>query len=108
MVACGRQRSGFIRRLICSARVRRRLGSGGEGGRGAAAAPTLRAGSAIARPVGVGERQHTIRNETTLGAMREIDRLAAAALREAARRKRRSVGRDDLARVIEAESREAA
>jgi general secretion pathway protein A len=37
----------------------------------------------------------------TAGAMRDIDRLAAAALREAARRKRRLVDGEILARVIE-------
>ena len=47
-------------------------------------------------------------HEATLGAMRDIDRLGAAALRETARRKRRVVERDDLSRVIEADTREAA
>ena len=50
----------------------------------------------------------TCLHEATLGAMREIDRLAAAALREAARRKRRVVEREILARIIDAEAREAA
>lgn len=40
--------------------------------------------------------------------MRDIDRLAAASLREAARRKRRLVERDLLARVLEADARENA
>jgi hypothetical protein len=44
----------------------------------------------------------------TVGAMRDIDRLAAAALREAARRKRRLVERDSLSHVLDAEAREAA
>jgi len=40
-------------------------------------------------------------HEATLGSMREIDRLATAALREAARKKRRLVERDVMARVLE-------
>ena len=40
--------------------------------------------------------------------MRDIDRLATAALREAARKKRKLVERDVVARVIEATAREAA
>jgi general secretion pathway protein A len=47
-------------------------------------------------------------HEATSGAMRDIDRLAAAALREAARRKRRLVERDILARVLEADARDTA
>jgi len=47
-------------------------------------------------------------HEATAGAMRDIDRLASAALREAARRKRRLIERDVLARVIEADTRDAA
>ncbi len=47
-------------------------------------------------------------HEATAGAMREIDRLAASALREAARKKRRLVERDSVARAIEAESRDRA
>jgi type II secretory pathway predicted ATPase ExeA len=47
-------------------------------------------------------------HEAALGAMRETDRLAAAALREAARRKRKLVERDAVARVIDADPREAA
>jgi len=50
----------------------------------------------------------TCLHEATLGAMREIDRLAAAALREAAKRKRRVVERDTISRIIDAEAREAA
>jgi general secretion pathway protein A len=46
-------------------------------------------------------------HEATLGAMRDLDRLAAAALREAARRKRKLVERDVVARVIDAEDRDA-
>jgi type II secretory pathway predicted ATPase ExeA len=45
-------------------------------------------------------------HEATLGAMRDIDRLAAAALRETAKKKRKLVERDVVARVIEADSRE--
>jgi type II secretory pathway predicted ATPase ExeA len=43
-------------------------------------------------------------HEATVGAMRDIDRLAAAALREAARKKKRLVERDIIARVIDADS----
>jgi type II secretory pathway predicted ATPase ExeA len=42
-------------------------------------------------------------HEATHGAMRDIDRLAGAALREAARRKRRLVDRDTLSHVIDAD-----
>jgi type II secretory pathway predicted ATPase ExeA len=45
-------------------------------------------------------------HEATAGAMRDLDRLAAAALREAARKKRKLVERDVVGRVIEADSRE--
>jgi type II secretory pathway predicted ATPase ExeA len=45
-------------------------------------------------------------HEATAGAMRDIDRLATAALRDAARRKRRLVERDVLARAIEADLRD--
>jgi len=45
-------------------------------------------------------------HEATAGAMRDLDRLAAAALRETARRKRRLVERDAAARVIEEDTRE--
>jgi type II secretory pathway predicted ATPase ExeA len=47
-------------------------------------------------------------HESTLGAMRDIDRLAAASLREAARKKRRLVERDVVARAIEASARDLA
>lgn len=50
----------------------------------------------------------TLLHEATLGAMRDIDRVAGAALREAARRKRRLVERDSLGHVLEADAREAA
>jgi general secretion pathway protein A len=50
----------------------------------------------------------TLLHEATLGAMRDIDRVAGAALREAARRKRRLVERDSLGHVLEADTREAA
>lgn len=46
-------------------------------------------------------------HEATLGALRDIDRLATAALREAAKTKRKLVERDTLARVVEADAREA-
>lgn len=41
-------------------------------------------------------------HEATQGAMRDIDRLATSALREAARSKRRLIERDILARVLDA------
>jgi type II secretory pathway predicted ATPase ExeA len=46
-------------------------------------------------------------HEATLGALRDIDRLATAALREAARKTRKLVERDTLARVVQADSRDA-
>jgi type II secretory pathway predicted ATPase ExeA len=45
-------------------------------------------------------------HEATLGSMRDIDRLASCALREAARKKQRLIQRDTLARVLEAEARD--
>lgn len=45
-------------------------------------------------------------HEATSGAMRDLDRLAAAALRETAKKKRKLVERDVVARVIEADTRE--
>jgi type II secretory pathway predicted ATPase ExeA len=45
-------------------------------------------------------------HEATAGAMRQLDRLAAVALREAARKKRKLVERDVVARVIEADARD--
>jgi general secretion pathway protein A len=45
-------------------------------------------------------------HEATLGAMRDLDRVAAAALRETARKKKKLVERDVMARVIEADTRE--
>jgi transposase InsO family protein len=45
-------------------------------------------------------------HEATAGAMRDLDRLAAAALRETAREKRKLVERDVVSRVIEADTRE--
>ena len=44
--------------------------------------------------------------EATVGAMRDLDRLAAHALRETVRKKRKLVERDVVARVIEADTRE--
>lgn len=44
-------------------------------------------------------------HEATGGAMRDLDRLAAAALREAARKKRRLIDRETAARVVEADAR---
>jgi hypothetical protein len=45
-------------------------------------------------------------HEATAGAMRDLDRLAAAALRETAKKKRKLVERDVVARVIESDTRE--
>jgi general secretion pathway protein A len=45
-------------------------------------------------------------HEATLGAMRDLDRVAAAVLRETARKKKKLVERDVMARVIEADTRE--
>jgi len=45
-------------------------------------------------------------HEATSGAMRDLDRLAAAALRETAKKKRKIVERDVVARVIESDTRE--
>lgn len=47
-------------------------------------------------------------HEATTGAMRDLDRLATAALREAARKKKRLIERDVLARVLDTDEREAA
>ena len=44
-------------------------------------------------------------NEATVGAMRDIDRLAAAALRETARKKRKLVERDVVTHIIEADTK---
>jgi general secretion pathway protein A len=46
----------------------------------------------------------TILHEVTDGAMRDIDRLATAAMRMSARKKKKLVERDVMAQVIEAES----
>lgn len=45
-------------------------------------------------------------HEATVGAMRDLDRLAAAALRESARKKKKLVERDVVAHVIEVDTRE--
>ena len=45
-------------------------------------------------------------HEATVGAMRDLDRLAAAALRESARKKRKLVECDVVTQVIEADTRE--
>jgi len=47
-------------------------------------------------------------HEATLGSMRDIDRLATATLRDAARKKKKLVERDLASRAIEASTREAA
>ena len=47
-------------------------------------------------------------HEATSGAMRDLDRLAGSALREAAKKKRRLVERDVVARIIDAEARDRA
>lgn len=46
-------------------------------------------------------------HEAASGALREVDRLATAALREAARRKKKIVERDVVARVVDAEAEAA-
>ena len=46
-------------------------------------------------------------HEATNGGFREIDRMATAALRTAARRRKKLVERDTLSHVIEAESHAA-
>ena len=43
-------------------------------------------------------------HEAASGALRDIDRIATAALRETARKKRKLVERDTLARILDAES----
>ena len=43
-------------------------------------------------------------HEATEGSMRDVDRLATAAMRIAARKKKKLVERDVMAHVIEAES----
>jgi type II secretory pathway predicted ATPase ExeA len=45
-------------------------------------------------------------HEATAGAMRDLDRLCSAALRETFRKKRKLVERDVVGRVIEADTRE--
>ena len=45
-------------------------------------------------------------HEATCGAMRDLDRLATAALRETARRKKKLIERDVVARVIDRDARE--
>lgn len=47
-------------------------------------------------------------HEATAGAMRDLDRLATAALREAARKKKRLIERDVLARVLDTDDQRAA
>lgn len=47
-------------------------------------------------------------HEAAAGSLRELDRLATAALRDAARRKKKLVERDAITRVVDTESREAA
>lgn len=47
-------------------------------------------------------------HEAAIGSLRDIDRLATAAMREAARKKRKLVERDTIARIIDAEQREEA
>jgi general secretion pathway protein A len=47
-------------------------------------------------------------HEAAAGSLRDTDRLATAALRDAARRKRKLVERDSLTRVVDSETREAA
>ncbi len=47
----------------------------------------------------------TMIHEATGGAMRDVDRIATAAMRVAARKKRKIVDRDAMAHVIEADVR---
>jgi len=47
-------------------------------------------------------------HEATAGAMRDLDRIATSALREAARKKKRLIERDVLARVLDTDQRDAA
>jgi general secretion pathway protein A len=47
-------------------------------------------------------------HEAAAGSLRDTDRLATAALRDAARRKRKLVERDSITRVVDSETREAA
>jgi type II secretory pathway predicted ATPase ExeA len=46
-------------------------------------------------------------HESASGALRDIDRLATAALKEAARRKKKLVERDVLSRVVDAAAEDA-
>jgi type II secretory pathway predicted ATPase ExeA len=47
-------------------------------------------------------------HEAAIGSLRDIDRLATAAMRDAARKKRKLVERDAIRRVVDAEQREEA
>lgn len=47
-------------------------------------------------------------HEAAAGSLRDLDRLVTAAFRDAARRKKKLVERDAIARVVDAETREAA
>ena len=47
-------------------------------------------------------------HEAAAGSLRDVDRLATAALRDAARRKRKLVERDAISRVLDVETKEAA
>lgn len=53
-------------------------------------------------------RRHSAATSFGAGAMRDLDRLATAALREAARKKKRLIERDVLARVLDTDQRDAA
>lgn len=53
------------------------------------------------------EESITLLHEQTGGAMRDIDRIATAALRITAKKKRKLIERDVIAHVIEAENRQA-
>ena len=46
-------------------------------------------------------------HESASGALRDLDRLATAALRESARKKRKLVERDVLARIVDSDAAEA-
>ena len=49
----------------------------------------------------------TLLHDHAGGALRDIDRLATAALREAARKKRKSIDADVVQRVLDADGKEA-
>lgn len=58
------------------------------------------------RPRALRLRRRALLHAATAGAMRDLDRLAAAVLRETVRRKRKLVERDTMVRIIEEDTRE--